>query len=147
MANSIGISYSETQKPIIIEIDFPPGVIGRIYEVGIQSSNVYRIRVQLVEIPNGLLYTLTTPQHNTTNKKSPNPRLTGFPPVRSSGIRVFLLDTIDGRAPRRVKIFTNGCFYKGKVKYTTNPVIQTIETTTKRPKTTKSKFTKRNIYL
>jgi hypothetical protein len=152
MTNGIGISYSETQKPIIIEIDFPPGIIGRVYEVGIQSSNVYRIRVQLIEIPNGLLYTLTSPHSNKTDKKSPNPRLTGFPPIHSSGIRVILLDTIDGRAPRRVTIFTNGCFYKSTVKYTTSPMIESIQTTatttttTKQP-TSSSKSRKRNIYL
>jgi hypothetical protein len=150
MTNGIGISYSETQKPIIIEIDFPPGIIGRVYEVGIQSSNVYRIRVQLIEIPNGLLYTLTSPHPNKTDKKSPNPRLTGFPPIHSSGIRVILLDTIDGRAPRHVTIFTNGCFYKSTVKYTTSPMIESIQTTatttTKQP-TTSSKSRKINIYL
>jgi hypothetical protein len=140
MTDSIGISYSEIQTPIIIEIDFPPGIIGRLYEVGIKSSNVYRIRVELIEVPNGLLYTLTSPHYNKTNKMNPNPRLTGFPPVHSSGIRVILLETIDDRAPRHVKIYTNGCFYKSSVKYTTLSTIGTIKTT-KRPKTT-SKYRK-----
>jgi hypothetical protein len=140
MTNSIGISYAETQKPIIIEIDFPPGIIGRLYEVGIRSSNVYRIRVQLIEIPNGLLYTLTSPENKNINKKNPNPRLTGFPPVYSSGIRITLLDTIDGRAPRHVKIFTNGCFYKSSVKYTTIRAVGADRTTTKPPKKPSSKY-------
>jgi hypothetical protein len=146
MTNSHGISYSEIQQPIIIEIIFPSGIIGRLYEVGIKSSNVYRIRVQLIEVPNGLLYTLTSPQYNRTDKKNPNPRLTGFPPVYSSGIRVILLDTIDGRAPHHVKIYTNGCFYKSSVKYTTSPIVKAITTTTKRPKI-KSKFKGKKVYL
>ncbi|CAF3386132.1 unnamed protein product [Rotaria sp. Silwood1] len=137
MTHSIGISYSEIRKPIIIEIDFPSGIIGRLYEVGIESSNVYRIRVQLVEIPNGILYTLTSPHYNRTDRKNTNPRLTGFPPVHSSGIRIILLDTIDGRPPRNVKVFTNGCFYKSSVKYTTIQTMGPITTeTTKKPKTT-----------
>jgi hypothetical protein len=142
--DSPGISYLETQTPITIEIVFPPGIIGRLYEVGIRSSNVYRIRVQLVEVPNGLLYTLTSPHYNMTERKSPNPRLTGFPPVDSSAIRVMLLDTIDGRAPRNVKIYTNGCFYKSSVKYTALPTIGTTTKTSKRPKTT-SKLSLGNI--
>jgi hypothetical protein len=132
--NNLGISYSETQNPIIIEIDFPPGIIGRLYEVGIKSNNVYRIRVQLIEVPNGLLYTLTSPEYKKLDKKNTNPRLTGFPPVQSSGIRVILLDTIDGRAPRDVKIYTNGCFYKSSVKYTALPIIKPIKKTTQQPK-------------
>lgn len=116
--NSLGISYAETTFPIMIEIVFPPGIIGRLYEVGIRSSNVYRIRVQLVEVPNGLLYTLTSSKTKTNN---PNPRLTGFPPVHSSAIRIFLLDTIDGRPPRQVRIYTNGCFYRSSVRYTSLP--------------------------
>jgi len=143
--DSLGISYTETQIPILIEIVFPPGIIGRLYEVGIKSDNVYRIRVQLVEIPNGLLYTLTTPQYNKTDEKNINPRLTGFPPILSSGIRVILLDTIDGHAPRHVKIYTNGCFYKSSVKYTALPTIETLATTTKLPKT-KSKSRRKSIF-
>lgn len=88
-----------------------------------------------MEVPNGLLYTLTSPHYNTTLRKSANPRLTGFPPVDSSAIRVMLLDTIDGRAPRNVKIYTNGCFYKSSVKYTALPMIGTTKKPSKRPKT------------
>lgn len=121
-----------------IDIIFPPGIIGRLYEVGIRSSNVYRIRVQLVETPNGLLYTLTSPQYNHTKEKNTSPRLTGFPPVHSSGIRVILLNTTDNQPPRHVKIFTNGCFYRSTVKYTVlttaRPPIKKTNTT-KRPKT------------
>lgn len=147
MTDGPGISYSETKQPITIEIVFPPGIIGRIYEVGIKSSNVYRIRVQLVEVPNGLLYTLTSPHYNDTNRKSPNPRLTGFPPVHSSAIRIIFLDTIDGRAPRNVKIYTNGCFYKSSVRYTSLTTLGTTKpTTTKQPKT-KSKSKKTHIFL
>ena len=129
------VSYGTTDKPIIIEITFPPGIIGRLYEVGIQSSNVYRIRVQLIEMPNGLLYTLTSPHYNGTEKKSTNPRLTGFPPVHASGIRITLLDTVDQRPARQVKIVTNGCFYKSSVKYTTLPRLGGSNTTTRKPKT------------
>ena len=131
------ISYAKSDQPVVIEITFPPGIIGRLYEVGIRSSNVYRIRVQLIEVPNGLLYTLTSPSYNRTKQKSTNPRLTGFPPVHTSGIRIILLDTVDGRPARQVKIYTNGCFYKSSVKYTTLPGLTTRRTsTTKRPKTT-----------
>lgn len=128
-----GISYAENNQPIIIDIIFPPGIIGRLYEVGIRSSNVYRIRVQLVETPNGLLYTLTSAHSNHTTEKNTSPRLTGFPPVHSSGIRVTLLNTTDGRPPRNVKIFTNGCFYRSTVKYTG---LTTIRPQIKKPKTT-----------
>jgi hypothetical protein len=133
-----GISYAQIKAPIIIDIIFPPGIIGRLYEVGIRSSNVYRIRVQLVETPNGLLYTLTSPHYNNTKEKNTSPRLTGFPPVHSSGIRVILLDTIDNQPPRNVKIFTNGCFYRSSVKYAVLTTVRPRTKTTKRPKTSKN---------
>lgn len=148
-SDGFGISYAETQLPIIIEIVFPSGIIGRLYEVGVRSSNVYRIRVELIEVPNGLLYTLTSPQDNhTTERKNPNPRLTGFPPVQASAIRVTLLETIDGQAPQQVRIYTNGCFYRSSVKYTKLPTLGTVKTTTtsKPPKTT-SEDTERGTLL
>lgn len=137
MTQSIGISYAEQQKPFIIEISFPLGIMGRIYEIGIRSSNVDRIRVQLLEPSNRVVYTLTSPHHNATDRKNINPRLTGFPPVHSSGIRIILLSTIDSRPPQSVKIFTNGCFYKTSVKYTTILTTRTTVKTTQRPKTSK----------
>ncbi|CAM4908393.1 unnamed protein product [Rotaria socialis] len=136
MTDSMGISYSERQKPIILEVDFPSGIAGRLFEVGIRSSNVYRILVQLIELPNSILYTLTSPHYNKTDKKNSNPRLTGFPPVSSSGIRVILLDTIDGLPPRRVNIFTNGCFYKSSVRYTSISTARQIKKTMQQSKTT-----------
>ncbi len=87
------------------------------------------------------MYTLTSPEYNKTHQKNTNPRLTGFPPVHSSAIRVFLLDTVDGRAPRQVKIYTNGCFYKSSVKYTALPTFGTTKKITKRPTATTIKST------
>jgi hypothetical protein len=139
------ISYGKSDQPVVIDIIFPPGIIGRLYEVGIRSSNVYRIRVQLLEVPNGLLYTLTSPSYNGTKHKSTNPRLVGFPPVQASGIRVTLLDTVDGRPARQVKIYTNGCFYKSSVKYTNLPSLTTRRKTTQRPKTTSMQIGERLV--
>ncbi|CAF2056938.1 unnamed protein product, partial [Rotaria magnacalcarata] len=136
MTGSMGISYSERQKPIILEVDFPSGIVGRLFDVGIRSSNVYRILVQLRELPNSILYTLTSPHYNKTDKKNSNPRLTGFPPVHCSGIRVILLDTIDGLPPRHVNIFTNGCFYKSSVKYTSISTTRSIKKAMQQSKTT-----------
>jgi hypothetical protein len=59
---------------------------------------------------------------------------------------VILLDTIDGRAPRHVKIYTNGCFYKSSVKYTALPTIGTTTKTSKRPKTSSKSFLKKDLY-
>jgi hypothetical protein len=121
-----GISYADSAKSFVIDVTFPPGIIGRLYEVGIRSSNVRRIRVQLIEVPNGLLYSLATSNSsNLTNDGNTNPRLTGFPPVKASAIRVFLLETTDGRPPRHVSIFTKGCFYRSSVQYTTLPTLTT----------------------
>ena len=147
MTDSIGISYAELQKPTVIKINFPPGIIGRIFEVGIESGNVHRVRVQLFEVPNGLLYTLTSPQYNRTDLKCPNPRLTGFPPVYSSGLQVHLLDTIDGRPPRHVKIFTDGCFYQSSVQYLVTSTHKPIITTTAKPPQTTSKYAEYNSIL
>lgn len=130
LTDSDGISYRHADQPIIINVIFPPGIIGRLYEICIRSANVYRFRAQLIEVPNGILYTLTSPLNNRTARKSPNPCLTGFPPVYASGLRIFLFDTVDNRPPRQVKITTNGCFYKSSAKYTTLPSLTTERTTT-----------------
>jgi hypothetical protein len=134
IAGSQGITYNKTKTPVVIEIMFPSGIVGRLYEVGIRSGNVYRIRVQLLEGSNGILYNVTSPQYNRTQYRSSSPILRGFPPVRVTGIRVFLLETIDARPARRVKIFTRGCFYKSSVKYTNMPSFESIESTTTQPK-------------
>lgn len=127
------ISYRKTNQSIIINITFPTHIVGRLYAVGIQSDNVYRIQVELVESISGVVHLLTTPNNNKTMiKQNTNPRLTGLPAVSVSEIRVILLDTVDGLPPCGIRIYTKGCFYKSSVRYTTLPAVTATRTTKKR---------------
>lgn len=93
-------------------------LVGRLYEFGIRSENLNRVRLELFDEFNHRFYSLTTPK-----AKTPTIRIVGFPSVRIAVFKLFLLETIDELPPRHVRMFTKGCFHERSVEYATQTTL------------------------